>query len=61
MTNPIETLLAQLESDLPRLQQDMDASSTRRSEERAFKILALEDSPPVEARLMAMLRDAGIA
>ena len=60
MTHPIETLLAELETDLPRLQQDMDAFHEA-FEERACRILALEDSPRVEARLMEMLRDAGIS
>ena len=60
MSNPTEALLDELEADLPRLQQDMDAFH-QVFEGRSCKVLALEDSPRVEARLMEMLRVAGIA
>ena len=41
MSNEIETLWAELESDLARVQQDMDAY-TRRAERGLVKILRLE-------------------
>ena len=53
-------MLATLECDVPRLRRDMDAFYPA-FEERAFAILGVEDSSRVEARLDAILRNAGLA